>query len=95
MMRTAIYAGVSTPAQARAQRIDEQLERLKAYAEQKGLGLEQEHIYLDEGYSGASLNLGQRVRVRLKRNPKPSAAIVDSQSLKTKQAWAEKSVVIE
>jgi site-specific DNA recombinase len=56
MMRTAIYARVSTPRQARAQRIDEQLERLKAYAEQKGFGLEEEHIYLDEGYSGASLN---------------------------------------
>ncbi len=27
--------------------------------------------------------LRQRVRVRLKRNPKPSAAIVDSQSVKT------------
>jgi putative transposase len=29
------------------------------------------------------LALRQRVRVRLKRNPQPSAAIVDSQSLKT------------
>jgi len=56
MMRTAIYARVSTPRQARAQSIDEQLERLRAYAEQKGFGLEEEHIYLDEGYSGASLN---------------------------------------
>lgn len=56
MMRTAIYARVSTLRQARAQRIDEQLERLKAYAEQKGFGLGEEHIYLDEGYSGASLN---------------------------------------
>ncbi len=55
-MRAAIYARVSTPRQARAQNIDEQVERLKAYAEQKGLGLEEEHVYLDEGYSGASLN---------------------------------------
>src|ERR671921_1584826 len=55
-MRAAIYARVSTPRQARAQRIDEQLERLKAYVEQKGLGLQEGHIYLDEGYSGASLN---------------------------------------
>src|SRR5919202_1469266 len=56
MMRTAIYARVSTPRQARAQNIDDQVERLKAYVEQKGFGLEEEHIYLDEGYSGANLN---------------------------------------
>jgi site-specific DNA recombinase len=56
MMRAAIYARVSTPRQARAQKIDDQVERLKAYVQQKGLGLEEEHIYIDEGYSGASLN---------------------------------------
>ena len=56
MMRAAIYARVSTPRQARAQNVDDQVERLKAYAEQKGFGLEEEHVYLDEGYSGASLN---------------------------------------
>jgi site-specific DNA recombinase len=55
MMRAAIYARVSTPRQARAQGIDEQLQRLKAYAEQKDFALEEEHVYLDEGYSGASL----------------------------------------
>jgi site-specific DNA recombinase len=56
MMRAAIYARVSTPRQARAQKIDDQVERLKAYVQQKGFGLEEEHIYIDEGYSGASLN---------------------------------------
>ena len=56
MMRTAIYARVSTPRQARAQGIDEQLERIKAYAQQKGFWLTEEYVYLDEGYSGASLN---------------------------------------
>ncbi len=55
-MRAAIYARVSTPRQARAQNIDDQVGRLKAYAEQKGFGLEGERVYLDEGYSGASLN---------------------------------------
>jgi site-specific DNA recombinase len=55
-MRTAIYARVSTLRQARAQRVDEQVQRLKAYVEHKGLELEEGHIYLDEGYSGASLN---------------------------------------
>jgi site-specific DNA recombinase len=56
MMHAAIYARVSTPRQARAQKIDEQLERLEAYAEQKGCTLQREHVYLDEGYSGSSLN---------------------------------------
>jgi len=55
-MRASIYARVSTPRQARAQRVDEQVNRLKAYVEHEGLGLEEGHIYLDEGYSGASLN---------------------------------------
>src|SRR5215217_4882752 len=53
MMRAAIYARVSTPRQARAQKIDEQLERLQVYVEQKGCTLEREHVYLDEGYSGS------------------------------------------
>jgi site-specific DNA recombinase len=56
MMRAAVYARVSTLRQARAQKIDEQLERLEAYVEQKGCTLEEEHVYLDEGYSGSSLN---------------------------------------
>jgi hypothetical protein len=30
--------------------------RLEAYVEQKGYKLEEEHIYLDEGYSGAIQN---------------------------------------
>ncbi len=55
-MRAAIYARVSTPRQAKAQNINEQLERLKAHIEQKDLTLEKEHVYLDEGYSGSSLN---------------------------------------
>jgi site-specific DNA recombinase len=55
-MRTAIYARVSTPRQARAQRVDEQVHRLKAYVEREGLEIEEGHIYLDEGYSGANLN---------------------------------------
>jgi site-specific DNA recombinase len=55
-MRAAIYARVSTSRQARTQKIDEQLERLEAYVGRKGLTLEREHVYLDEGYSGASLN---------------------------------------
>jgi site-specific DNA recombinase len=55
-MRTAIYARVSTARQARAQKADQQVERLKAYAKQKGWTLEEDQLYLDEGYSGAGLN---------------------------------------
>ncbi len=55
-MRAAIYARVSTPRQARDQKIDEQLERLKGYVEQKSFTLQREHVYLDEGYSGSRLN---------------------------------------
>jgi site-specific DNA recombinase len=45
-MRAAIYARVSTPRQAHTQKIDQQLEQLKGYAERKGWTLEQEHVYL-------------------------------------------------
>jgi putative transposase len=38
---------------------------------------------LDGTFERMHAALRQRVRVRLKRNPKPSAAIVDSQSIKT------------
>src|SRR5215204_444399 len=55
-MRAAIYARVSTTRQARTQKTDQQLERLEAYAKQKGWTLEEDQLYLDEGYSGASLN---------------------------------------
>ena len=55
-MRAGIYARVSIPRQARAQKIDEQLERMEAHIEEKGFTLEKEHIYLDEGYSGSSLS---------------------------------------
>jgi site-specific DNA recombinase len=55
-MRAAIYARVSTTRQARTQKADQQIERLKAYAKQKDWTLEEDQLYLDEGYSGASLN---------------------------------------
>jgi site-specific DNA recombinase len=55
-MRAAIYARVSTTRQAQTQNTDQQLERLKAYAGQRGWTLEEDLLYLDEGYSGASLN---------------------------------------
>jgi predicted site-specific integrase-resolvase len=51
-----LYARVSTTRQARTQKADQQIERLKAYAKQKDWTLEEDQLYLDEGYSGASLN---------------------------------------
>lgn len=55
-MRVAIYARVSTQRQAQAQTIDQQISRLRAHVEAQGWNLEPEHIYVDEGYSGAKLN---------------------------------------
>jgi site-specific DNA recombinase len=55
-MRAAIYARVSTPRQARESKTDQQVARLEHYAEQKGWALDDGRVYLDEGYSGASLN---------------------------------------
>lgn len=55
-MRAAIYARVSTPRQARDGKTDQELRRLEHYAERKGWATDGGRIYLDEGYSGASLN---------------------------------------
>ena len=55
-MRVAIYARVSTPRQARDGKTDQELRRLEHYAERKGWVLDGERVYLDEGYSGASLS---------------------------------------
>jgi site-specific DNA recombinase len=55
-MRAAIYARVSTPLQARDRKTDQQVARLEPHAERQGWALDGAHVYLDEGYSGASLN---------------------------------------
>src|SRR5215217_2100469 len=56
LMRAAIYARVSTPRQARDHKIDQQVARLERHAEQQGWATDGRLIYIDEGYSGASLN---------------------------------------
>ena len=53
-MRVALYARVSTRGQA--QTIEQQLTRLRSLAEQQGRTLSEEHVYRDDGFSGASLN---------------------------------------
>lgn len=55
-MRIAIYVRVSTQRQAQTQTIEQQIERLQAHIRDKGWILEAEHIYQDNGYSGAKLN---------------------------------------
>ena len=55
-MRTAIYARVSTPGQAQAQTIEQQLSRLRAHIKEKHWSLEPEHVFVDNGHSGAKLS---------------------------------------
>lgn len=55
-MRVALYARVSTLHQAQTQTIDQQLIRLQAYAAEHGWSIPNEHIFRDDGRSGATLN---------------------------------------
>jgi site-specific DNA recombinase len=56
-MRVAIYARVSTPNQVHTQTIDHQLDRVQHYvAQQPGWELREEHVFRDDGYSGARLS---------------------------------------
>lgn len=54
-MHVAIYARVSSMHQAQAQTMDQQLDRLRAHAEQQGWSLTANLVFRDDGYSGASL----------------------------------------
>src|SRR5881392_928264 len=54
-MGVAVYARVSTPRQAQAQTIEQQLDRLVAAVTERGWTLHEQHVYRDDGYSGASL----------------------------------------
>ena len=54
-MRVAVYARVSTARQAQSQTIDQQLDRLRAAVAERGWKLEEQHVYRDDGFSGASL----------------------------------------
>ena len=55
-MRAAIDARVSIERQGREQTIDRQLSALTAWAREQGHELLPDHIYTDEGYSGARLD---------------------------------------
>jgi site-specific DNA recombinase len=54
-MRVAVYARVSTTRQAQAQTIEQQLDRLRAAVAERGWRLGEQHVYRDDGYSGAGL----------------------------------------
>ena len=55
-MKVAIYARVSTSHQQKTQTIEQQLQRLRAHVSAEGWSLDEEHIFRDDGYSGAKLN---------------------------------------
>ena len=46
---------VSTTRQAQAQGIEQQLDRLRAAAAERGWELDDQHVYRDDGYSGARM----------------------------------------
>jgi site-specific DNA recombinase len=54
-MRVAVYARVSTTRQAQAQGIEQQLDRLRAAAAERSWELDEQHVYRDDGYSGARI----------------------------------------
>ena len=54
-MQVALYVRVSTQRQAQAQTTDQQLDRLRAHAEQQGWPLPPERVFRDDGHSGAAL----------------------------------------
>jgi site-specific DNA recombinase len=53
--QVAIYARVSTAHQEMEQTIESQVEALREHVDDKGWFLEERHIYLDDGHSGARL----------------------------------------
>src|SRR5512142_1629737 len=54
-MRVAVYARVSTTRQAQAQTSAQQLDRLRAAAAERDWELDDQHVYRDDGYSGARI----------------------------------------
>ena len=54
-MRVAVYARVSTTRQAQAQGIEQQLDRLREAAAERSWELDDQHVYRDDGYSGARI----------------------------------------
>ena len=81
-MHVAVYTRVSTMRQAQAQTTDQQLDRLRAYAEQQGWNLTADLVFRDDGYSGASLR-----RPGLDRRRDAAASARLDRILITELAW--------
>src|SRR6266567_6749297 len=54
-MNIAVYVRFSTQRQAQTQTIEQQLDTLRKYHETQGWPWQEEHIFRDDGYSGAKL----------------------------------------
>lgn len=63
-MQAAIYARVSSQHQAKDQTIDQQIVRARQYVEDHQWDITEEHIYQDDGYSGANLSRPALDRLR-------------------------------
>lgn len=63
-MRTAIYARVSTVTHSQQHTLEEQINRLRASLLSRGEAVAEEHIFRDEGRSGATLNRPALDRLR-------------------------------
>jgi site-specific DNA recombinase len=55
-LRIAVYVRVSTQTPCQTQSIEQQLQRLRTHVQTQGWDLPDEHVFRDDGYSGASLN---------------------------------------
>src|SRR5918993_5587032 len=64
VMRTAIYARVSTVTHSQQHTIEEQINRLRASLLSRGEAVADEHLFRDEGRSGATLNRPALDRLR-------------------------------
>ena len=69
-MRVTAYVRVSTSRQVRLPTIEQQLERVRKHAQEKGWKLPEENVFRDDGYSGTILKcpaldgLGDKARLR-------------------------------
>ncbi|XBH03585.1 recombinase family protein [Singulisphaera sp. Ch08] len=63
-MRAAVYARVSTAKQGRDQTILSQLDALRAWAQANSHDLKEDHVFIDEGYSGSRLDRPALDRLR-------------------------------
>jgi site-specific DNA recombinase len=88
-MRAAIYARVSTGRQERDQTIDSQLTALRQWATAQGHQLRPEHVFTDEGYSGARLDRPglDRLRDAAREGEFDVAAVLSPDRLARKYAY--------